>query len=144
MAVDKVRGTQVYIKIGDAASPEVFTHPCLINTNRGVKFQSSANKVIVPDCLNPDDPAWESVMVDGLNIAVDGAGILDAAAIPDYDTWWRGGEVKNVQIWLGTKGYWQVAMKLINWSITGDRNQYATAAIALNSDGAGSAWTPQP
>lgn len=142
MAVDKVKGTQLYIKVGDGASPEVFTHPCLINMKRGIKFQSSANKVIVPDCDNPDDPAWQETFVDGLNISVDGAGKLDAAAVPTYDTWWRGGEAKNVQVWLGTKGYWSVPMKLPGWSVDGDRNNYCDVSVTMESHGAGSAWTP--
>lgn len=144
MAVDKVRGTQLYIKVGDGASPEVFTHPCLINTKRGIKFQSSTNKVIVPDCDNPDDPAWPETFVDGLNASLDGAGKLDAAAIPAYDTWYRGGATKNIQVWLGTKGYWQGAFKLTGWEITGDRNDYCDVTVTIESDGAVAAWVPQP
>lgn len=142
LPADKLQGTHVYIKVGDGATPEVFTHPCLINTKRGVKFNSSTQKDIVPDCANPDDPAWESCFVDGLNITVDGAGKLDVSAVATYDGWWQSGAAKNVQIWLGTIGYWQVAMKLPTWSIDGDRNKYAEATLSMTSDGAGSVWTP--
>lgn len=138
---NKMKGTHLYIKIGDGATPESFSHPCLINAKRGVKFQSSTQKDVVPDCANPDDPAWESVFTDGLNIAVDGAGKLDTGSIATYDAWWRGGVTKNVQIWLDGIGYWSAAMKLTTWAIDGDRNKYAEVTLTLASDGPCGAYT---
>jgi predicted secreted protein len=144
MAIDKVRGTQLYIKVGNGATPEVFTHPCLINMKRGIKFGTSTNKVIVPDCDNPEDPAWTEAIKDGLTATIDGAGKLDAAALPTYDAWFRSKDPKNVQIWLGTKGYWQGAFALTGWELNGDRNDYVDASVTLENAGALGAWTPQP
>lgn len=136
-AVSAIRGTKFLIMIGNGAIPEVFAHPCLINTKRGVKFTSSANKVIVPDCDNPDDPAFQQVIKDALSISVDGSGILDnkQATIEFYDGWWRSPDPKNVQLWLGTLGYWAGAFVLTNWDISGDRNENATANLSLESHG---------
>lgn len=144
MAIEPVRGTALYIKIGNGADPEVFTHPCLINTKRGIKFTSSTNKVIIPDCNNVDDPAWTLVLKDGLSASIDGAGKLDAAAVPEYDAWFRSPESKNVQVWLGTKGYWPGAFQLTAWDVSGDRNDYADATVTMDSDGALGAFVPQP
>lgn len=141
MAIDKVKGTQLYIKIGNGADPQVFTHPCLINAKRGIKFQSNANEIVVPDCDNPDDPAWTQVIKDGLKAMIDGAGMLDAAAVPSYDAWFRGSTPKDVQVWLGTKGYWEGAFQLTGWEVNGERNGYADASISLQSDGEVAAWT---
>jgi len=141
-AIDKVKGTALYIKIGNGADPEVFTHPCLINTKRGIKFQSNAGEVIIPDCDNPDDPAWSSVLKDGLKAVIDGAGMLDVAGVPAFDTWFRGDTAKNVQVWLGTKGHWEGAFKLTGWEVNGDRNQYCDVSITLQSDGELGAFVP--
>lgn len=142
-AITKLRGTQLLIKIGDGASPEVFTHRCLINTKRGIKFTSSANKVIVPDCDNPDDPAWNEVIKDALSALIDGAGKLDnkPATITFFDAWFRGDEAKNVQVWLGTKGYWPGPFQLTGWELSGDRGNNADASLTLESDGALGAFT---
>lgn len=136
--ITKLRGAQLYIKVGNAATPEVFAHPCLINAKRGIKFASSANKVIVPDCDNPDDPAWSEAIKDALSASIDGAGTLDnkAATIAFYDAWFRDKDSRNVQVWLGTLGYWSGAFHLTNWEISGDRNDNAQASITLESDGA--------
>lgn len=136
-AIAKLRGTQLYIKVGDGASPETFAHPCLINTKRGIKFASSTNKVIVPDCDNPDDPAWSEAIKDALSATIDGAGVLDnkPATITFYDNWFRSPTSKNVQVWLGAVGYFQGAFHLTGWEANGDRNANAEAALTLESDG---------
>jgi|SRR5579885_1892099 len=143
MAVNKLRGTQVLIKVGDGATPEVFTHPCLINTKRGAKFSCSANKVVVPDCDNPDDPAWQEVLVDALALSLDGAGKLDTAAVKSYSDWFMSGDGKNVQVWIGAVGYWQGSFKLTSFEVTGDRNDYADVTVALESDGPIAAFAAQ-
>jgi hypothetical protein len=141
-----LRGTALYIKIGDGADPEVFTHPCLINTKRGIQFQSSSNKIITPDCDNPDDPAWTEAIKDSLSATINGAGTLDnkLATVTAYDTWFRSPDPKNVQVWLGTVGYWSGAFNLTNWEINGDRGALADATITLESSGALGAFTAGP
>lgn len=136
-AISALRGTQLYIKISDGNSPETFAHPCLINTKRGIKFASSTNKVIVPDCDNPEDPAWQQAIKDALSASIDGAGVLDnkSATITAYDSWFTGKDSKNVQVWLGTMGYWAGAFQLTGWEITGDRNANCEATVTLESDG---------
>lgn len=137
-AISDLRGTQLYIKVGDGAAPETFAHPCLINTKRGIKFTSSTNKVIVPDCDNPEDPAWSEAIKDSLGASIDGAGTHDnkAATVSFYDAWFRSKDPRNVQVWLGTMGYWGGAFQLTNWEISGDRNDNAQVSITLESDGA--------
>lgn len=137
-AISALRGTQLYIKVEDDASPAVFTHPCLINTKRGIKFTASTNKVIIPDCDNPDDPAWQQAMKDALSAAIDGAGKLDnkAATISFYDAWFRSKSAKMVRVYLGAVGYWQGAFQLTGWEISGDRGENCDASVTLESDGA--------
>src|SRR5690242_15265560 len=115
MALAPIKGTQLFIKVGDAGSPEVFTHPCLINTRRGVQFRSSANKVIVPDCANPDDPAWEQCFKDNLGCTITGAGTMNTGDASVYSTWFNSDTAKNVQIWLGAVGKFAGAFKLTGW-----------------------------
>lgn len=132
-----LRGSALYIKVGDGASPEVFSHPCLINTKRGIQFQSSTNKIIVPDCDNPDDPAWTDAIKDSLSATINGAGTLDnkIAVINFYDSWFRDPDPRNVQVWLGTLGYWGGGFNLTNFEVSGDRGALAEVTIALESAG---------
>lgn len=136
-----IKGTQLLIKIGDGASPEVFTHPCLINGERGIQFQSDTNQVIIPDCANPDDPAWKQVTKDGFSATISGAGVLDTASIADFDAWFQSDDAKNVRVYVNAVGYWSGAFKLTEWSITGARGDKAQVSVTLVSDGALSAFT---
>ena len=129
------RGTQLLIKIETAPGSGVFAHPCLINAKRGIKFTTSTNKVIVPDCDNPDDPAWQTVIKDAISASIDGAGKNDKASVSVYDAWLRSPDGKAVQVWLGTYGYWQGTFQLTNYELSGDRGNVVENTIALESDG---------
>lgn len=141
-----LRGSALYIKVGDGESPEVFAHPCLINTKRGIQFQSSTNKIIVPDCEAPDDPAWTEAVKDSLSATINGAGTLDndIEVITFYDEWLRSPDPINVQVWLGTLGYWAGAFNLTNFEVNGDRGVLADVTIALESAGIVAPFTAGP
>lgn len=135
MTIATIRGTQLLIKVGDGASPEVFTHPCLINAKRGFKLAVSTNKIVVPDCDNPDDPAWQEVIKDVLSASIDGAGKLDTVDVAAYHAWLISKNPKNIQVWLGTAGHWAGAFHLTNFEVNGDRGALAECSITLDSDG---------
>jgi predicted secreted protein len=137
-----ILGTQLLLKVGNAGSPETFTHPCLINADRSIEFTAGGNKVEVPDCTNPDDPVWTEFVKQTLECALSGAGKLDAvgATIASYTTWLTSKDPKNVQIWLGTIGHWAGAFHLTKFGVTGTRGDKAEVSIGLDSDGAVT-WT---
>jgi predicted secreted protein len=136
MTISTIKGTQLKIEIGDGATPEGFEHPCLVNAKRGFKLEVSTNKIVVPDCDNPDDPAWQEVIKDVLGASIDGAGKLDTADVADYHAWLTSKDPKNIRVRLGTTGYWAGAFHLTTFEVTGDRGQLAECAITLESTGA--------
>lgn len=139
-----LRGSQLLIKVSNGASPATFTHPCLINTERGIQFQSQGGDVIVPDCDNPDDPAWLELTKDGMSATVNGAGTLNLSDVATFDTWFHSPDPKEIQVWLGTSGYWQFDAHLTEWQITGTRQEKAQVTLTLRSEGIVPAYIPQP
>lgn len=136
--VDVVNGEKLLILVGDGATPtEVFDHPCLINTDRGISFASSLTQELIPDCDNPDDPAWMTAEKDGLSATVNGAGMLDVASIETFDDWFRSGDTKNVKVKVDKTGgsTWTGAFHLSEWSISGTRKSKATVSLTLVSSG---------
>lgn len=136
-----LRGDQLLIKVGDGADPEVFTHPCLINTTRGISFTTDSNTVIVPDCANPSDPAWSKVIKASMSATVTGAGTLDLASVETYFNLLKSPNAKNLQVVVGvladtTGGYFAGAFQLTDFEITGERGGLAEVSITLQSDGA--------
>ena len=131
----ELSGRQLLIKIGNGATPEVFAPMCLVNTDRGVQWGSDATRGVTPNCENPEKPAWQWSEVDGLMGTITGAGTLHLPNVPTMDAWFRSGESKNVQVWLGAHGHWPGAFKLTAWEVTGARNGKAQASLTLESDG---------
>lgn len=136
-------GTSLTIRIGDGESPETFAHPCLINAERGVTFATSTNDILVPDCSNPEDPAWRELQKDGITCSISGAGIMDNVleTIQLYSAWVRSDDAKNVRVYLGNVGYWEGPFQLTNWELTGERGGKVQSTIALESDGAVGSFT---
>jgi len=139
--VKHMNGTQLLVQIGDGASPEVFAHDCLINTERGIAFASETNRQVIPDCENIDDPSWSVVNKDGLSATISGSGMLHTTSVKDWDEWFRGDDGKNVRVLLNGVslanggGHWAGSFKLTGWEVTGTRNEKAQVSVTLESDG---------
>lgn len=110
----------LYVKIGNGASPEVFTHDCTINSDRGIQFQSQGQDVYVPDCASPEAPAWREHYKTGLSATITGSGKADADSISAMDTWFRGDDAKNVKVFADDKGNWVGPFKLTDLQWSGD------------------------
>ena len=136
--VGAMLGTKLLVQLGDDASPATFAHDCMINSERGISFSSDANRVIIPDCDNPDDPAWSEVMKDGLSATITGAGILNLATVTTWNTWFQNDTFKDVRVNLNETGggYWEGPAKLTSWEVTGTRNDKATVSVTIESHGA--------
>lgn len=138
--VDSMKGTKLVVQIGDSADPEVFAAECMINSERGISFQSDTNEFITPDCENPDDPAWKEVTKDGLSATVSGAGLLHTTSTEAYFDWMVSDDAKNVRVVVGVLaakggGYFEGAFKLTAFEITGTRGDKAQTSQTLVSDG---------
>lgn len=138
--VKTINGTQLLVQIGNGASPEVFAADCLINTSRGIKFNVDTKDFVVPDCADPDSPAWKEVVKDGLSATIDGAGMLDTPSVEDWYNWLIDKDTKNVRVKINVPGadgglYWQGAFHLTAFDVSGDRTDKATATVTLVSSG---------
>lgn len=130
-----LKGESLFIKIGDGASPEVFTHPCTINAERGIQFQSNGNEVEVPDCTDPSDPVWTEFYKTALSATINGAGKLDTAVAAIWAAWFASDDAKNIKVYLGSGAYWSGAFKLTDFQITGNRADVCEVTATIRSHG---------
>ena len=143
------RASQLIIKLGDGETPEVFLAPCGLNT-KGINFTKEMNDTPVPDCDNPDAPAWTERAVTTLSAQVSGDGILSMA---DLDTWWDFNTStisKNAQVVLAVDapnaalgGMWTGKFLMQGFNVTGELGNKVQVAVDLLSDGE-IIWTPAP
>lgn len=136
-AVDVFNGSKVLIKVGDGADPEVFTHPCLINTSRSVQESATTVDSVVPDCADLDAPAWTQREKDALSVTITGEGLVNKGDVASYQLWLRATAGKNVQYTIddGTTTY-VGNFHLTEFQVSGERKEKAQASITLVSNGA--------
>jgi Phage tail tube protein len=125
------------VKIGDGASPEVFTDPCGLTT-KGLTRTANLNDTNVPDCDDPDAPSWLGRDVVSYQAAIAGAGVVAQESFANWEEWWNAGETRNVKIELGTPAEfaWTMPAKLQEFAITAERGNKVQMTVAIVSDGA--------
>lgn len=139
--VATIPGKQLRVKMGDGASPESFVQWCIINTDRGIQWDSAGNSEEVPFCDEPDTIAWTEHTKTSLTGTITGAGKLDTASLDNVWSWYNSDDQKNLQIEVGSTGYWSGAWKLTNFGVTGGSAGKADASITLISTGP-QEWIP--
>ena len=122
------------IKIGNGASPEVFTSHALINTNRSFKATASATASEIPRTDDPTQPMKTVRTVVSTDSNISGEGTLDLADQSFWMAWLLSGQPKNVQAIDAASGGMEVAGPYVctNFEKTGSKlGEKITASITL-------------
>lgn len=138
-----LKSTQLLIRIGNSDSPQQFIHPCMINTTRGIVFNSNLIDTLVPFCPPDEDlPGWIEREMDSLSATINGAGILDTKSLDIFWAWYRDGLSKPIHVELAVGlaaegGYFFGNAMLSEFSIEGPgRREKVTFSSTMVSDGA--------
>lgn len=139
-AVKHARGVKLLIKVGDGATPEVFSTPCSINAERGITFTAGVNDQDIPDCSNPDAIAWVVREKTNLSASITGSGTLDTEDAEFFFDWLKSEDPKNVKVIVDVPAarggvIFTGSFHLTEFSITGNRAEKMQASISLSSDG---------
>ncbi len=122
------------------ATPGSFLRPCGLNSHT-VSFTSSSTEVTVPDCDNPELPAWVERQSDGLSMSASGSGVASPDVIDDIWDIYTSQESVNARVYIGApndtaKGkYWAGKFLVTSFEVTGERKQKAQISISIASDG---------
>lgn len=130
-------GTKLLILVGDGATPEVFGQPCGLTT-RGFDLAASTNSTLIPDCDDPEAPAWEAKDVNALSATISGSGVMAIEAFPTWNDWFMNAQSKNIQIKLDDPalGYWQGSFIMSAAKFSGTRGQKVNIDVTMVNDGA--------
>lgn len=134
------KGTTVALYIEDTANPGSYIKPCGLN-NHSVAFSKNQNEVTVPDCDDPDLPAWIERETESLDLSVSGDGILAAEAVDSFWAAFSDTDSINVRVYIGLPTdtvngrFWAGKMHLTGFEVTGDRGTKASISVSAVSDG---------
>lgn len=137
-----IAGTKLLILVGDGNSPEIFAQPCGLTT-AGIDFKASTNTTLIPDCNDPELPAWEAKDVNGLSATVTGTGVMAVESFDIWNDWFQSAEAKNLHIKLDNAnlGYWAGQFILSDLKYSGTRGEKVTIDVTIDNTGA-VPWVP--
>ncbi|WP_292052153.1 phage tail tube protein [Brevundimonas sp. UBA5866] len=139
-AVNSTRGVKLVVKVGNGASPEVFTKLCTINAERGITFNAQTNDATVPDCDDPDKIAWLAREKQSLSVDVTGGGMNHKSDNKKLWDWWRSEDSRNCQVILDDDDpanviTYEGAFHLTQFDMTGNVGEKVNSTMTLSSDG---------
>lgn len=130
-------GRKLLIRVGNGASPEVFSVKCSFNGDRAISFSSSSTDETDIDCDDPTAVAYTVTVVDSLSVEVSGGGRVKADEVPFFFDWWRSGEPKNAQVAIDAVDgvEFEGQLLLLNWSVNGGETGSATSDMTMKFTG---------
>lgn len=133
-----IRFGRMLIKLATPATPAVFVAPCGF-TSKSLALTKNLEEVNIPDCDNPDDPAWIGRDVSSLSAQVSGDGILAEESLSMWITAFQSTEPYPVEIELvlaGTASFiWTGMMHVSNVTVAGEQGGRITISVEMQSDG---------
>lgn len=140
-----VNASKMLVKLETTPSSGTFAAACGMTT-KGINFTKDTNEVNVPDCDDPDAPAWKERGVVAMSAEVSESGILAMEALATWQAFFEATSSRNCQIWLDVPvtehgGHWDGKFHLTGFNVTAEQGNKVQAAITMQSDGPVS-WTP--
>lgn len=135
-----VKGSKLLIKVGNGADPEVFSHNCSINAQRGMALSAETNDSNVPDCDDPDAIPWLEREKRSKSGTITGQGTLNASDQDLFFAWLVSDDTKNVKVVTDISGatggrVYAGAFHCTQFEITGAIGEKVQANITLVSSG---------
>lgn len=133
-----VRFGKMLIKIATPTTPDVFVAPCGF-TSKSLALTKNLEDVTIPDCDNPDDPAWVGRDVSSLSATVSGEGVLAEESLQLWLTAFNSVESYPVEIELvlsGTASFvWTGLMQVSSATVSGEQGGRISLSVEMQSDG---------
>lgn len=124
------------IELESDDSPGVFLQPCGLTT-KGFNQTANTQETSVPDCDDPDAPAYVERAVDTISKEISGSGVLTDEAFDIWQNWFDSAASKSVRIYPKglTGGYHGGQFILTNLNNSVSRGQKVNIDVTMQSDG---------
>jgi len=137
-----IRHGKFKIYVEDPNSAGTYIAPCAF-TEKALTLAGSPVEDVIPDCDNPDAPAWVGRSIGSLSASVSASGLWAAEAYETWRTLFLAGEPFNVRVEFDETGangggYYAGAAVLTSLGNSSSQGKRVEASVELASDGA---WT---
>lgn len=123
---------------GNGGTPETFADMSCGFVSKGFNLTATTSDTTVPDCDNPDLPAWIERVIRSMSGGFTANGVMAEQTYAQWRDWMLSAASKNVRIVLGLTaiGYYYGKFILTRLETTGNLGDAKVqVAIALESDG---------
>lgn len=134
------KGTKLRLFMESAPGSGVFTAFCGL-TAKSINFQTNTNETVVPDCDNPDDPAWRELTKVSRFADISGSGLMDLLnARPRYWAAYNSADAVNMRVEIDVPlaqggGYWEGAFMVTGMNVGGNDGELVNVELAIGSSG---------
>lgn len=133
----KQLGRALLVKIGDGASPEVFSNLCGLNS-KAMTINNSSIDVTTPDCSTPGGALWTETLNGLKNVTITGDGFFeDSASELRMNTIAMAADnVGNFTVTVPAFGTYAGAFRIASLEFGGETEGGVTYSLSLESTGA--------
>jgi TP901-1 family phage major tail protein len=133
----KQLGRALLVKIGDGASPEVFSNLCGLNS-KALTINNSSIDVTTPDCSTPGGALWTETLNGLKNVTVTGDGFFeDSASESRMNTVAMAADNScNFTVTVPAFGTYAGAFRIASLEFGGETEGGVTYSLSLESTGA--------
>lgn len=125
------------VLLGDGAEPEVFTAPCGF-TSKSLALSKNLTDINLPDCDDPDAPAWVGRDVESLTASITGEGVMAAESAPTWMDAYENTDSVSVKVELvfpATTWTYTGKMHLSSLTLSAEQGGRIQANVEMQSDG---------
>ena len=128
--------------------PGTFVAPCGF-TQKGFELTAATSEATVPDCDNPEAPAWVERGVTSFSASISASGVMALGSLDAWRDWFLSGAPKNVRVHINELaanggGYYAFAAVLTSFGRStqlGSDGNKVQQTVAIQSTGPVT-WTP--
>ncbi|OIS91932.1 phage tail tube protein [Brucella cytisi] len=132
-----IKGGKVRVKLGDDATPIVYTAPCGL-TQRSITLTKNLNEVSIPQCDDPDAVDWIGRDAASLSMSISGEGVLASESIVTWLDGWESIDSVPVQVEIVfpvTTYTYTGKMHVESLEVGANNGERATINVSMQSDG---------
>lgn len=135
---ETVRFGKFFVRLSDGSSIPQFTAPCGF-TSKSFSRSKTLGEVNVPDCDDPDAPAWVERDVQSMSATISGDGVLAKDAVPVWEDALASVESIECEVELeyagGDSDIYTGFFHVESFEITGALGERVNVSVSMQSDG---------
>lgn len=133
-----VKFGKFFVRLSDGATPPAFIAPCGF-TQKSFSRTKALTDSTIPDCDDPDAPAWSERDVQSMSASINGSGVLAKSAVPIWEAALLSTDSIEVEVELeypdGDKEVYTGNFHLESFEVTGSNGERVQVSVTMQSDG---------